>query len=65
MSYDEHLAERVRMLLPRTKVAEKKMMGGLTFMVDEKMSFGMLGDELMVNAASRIRDTKNHCVSNG
>ena len=47
MTYSEKLAERVRQLLPRTKVIEKKMMGGLTFMVNGKMCVGVLKDELM------------------
>jgi TfoX/Sxy family transcriptional regulator of competence genes len=43
-----NLADRVRPLLPRAKVTEKRMMGGLTFMVDGKMCVGVLGDDLMV-----------------
>jgi len=38
MAYDEHLAKRVSNLLQNKKsVKEKKMMGGLTFMVNNKM----------------------------
>lgn len=48
MAYDEHLAERVRTALGNEKnLEEKKMMGGLTFMVNEKMCVGVLKDELM------------------
>ena len=48
MAYDEALAERVRRLLAKQRrVAEKKMMGGLTFMVNGKMCVGIVGDELM------------------
>ena len=43
MAYDEFLADRARQLLKEKSVSfsEKKMMGGLCFMVDEKMCFGM------------------------
>ena len=38
MAYDENLAERVRKALDSLpEVEEKKMMGGLTFMVNGKM----------------------------
>ena len=51
MAYDEHLAERARRVLQEKKVhniEEKKMMGGLTFMVNEKMCIGIIKDELML-----------------
>mgnify|MGYP000492372623 FL=1 len=43
MAYDEFLADRARQVLKEKSVsfAEKKMMGGLCFMVDDKMCFGM------------------------
>ncbi len=43
MAYDEFLADRARQLLKEKSVSfsEKKMMGGLCFMVDDKMCFGM------------------------
>ena len=48
MSYNEKLANRVRELLQtKRSVAEKKMMGGLTFMVNDKMCVGILNDDLM------------------
>ena len=48
MAYDEKLAERVRQTLTvAKKVEEKKMMGGLAFMVNGKMCVGILKDELM------------------
>ena len=39
MAYDEHLGDRIRQILKSKKVEfyDKKMMGGLVFMVDEKM----------------------------
>jgi TfoX/Sxy family transcriptional regulator of competence genes len=48
MAYNEKLAGRVRTALAnRRAVEEKKMMGGLTFMVNGKMCVGVLKDELM------------------
>jgi TfoX/Sxy family transcriptional regulator of competence genes len=48
MPYSEKLASRVRdSLSGRRKVVEKKMMGGLTFMVNGKMCVGILQDDLM------------------
>lgn len=43
MAYDEHLADRARQILKEKSIAyeEKKMMGGLCFMIDRKMCFGM------------------------
>ena len=48
MAYNEKLADRVREGLQSIrKVEEKKMMGGLTFMVNGKMCVGILKDDLM------------------
>lgn len=48
MVYNEKLAKRVRLALAHLRsVEEKKMMGGLTFMVNKKMCVGILGDDLM------------------
>ena len=49
MAYDEHLADRVRVLLLQSgrTVEEKKMMGGLTFMVNDKMCVGVSKTTLM------------------
>jgi len=48
MAYDEYLANRTREFLSsKRNVKEKKMMGGLTFMVNDKMCVGILNDELM------------------
>lgn len=49
MAYDEMLADRVReVLAPRVEVSERKMFGGIAFMVDGNMAVGVLGEELMV-----------------
>lgn len=49
MAYDERLAERVReALTTRADVSEKKMFGGLCFLLGGNMACGIVGDELMV-----------------
>jgi hypothetical protein len=48
MAYNEKLAERIRDEFSGVrKVEEKKMMGGLTFMVNGKMCVGIVNDDLM------------------
>ncbi|NNE30693.1 MAG: RNA methyltransferase [Saprospiraceae bacterium] len=54
MAYDEFFADRVRRVLEEKKIlfTEKKMMGGLLFMVDEKILCGVhldkkYGDSLL------------------
>ena len=45
MPYDEALAERVREVLRRRRgVSERKMFGGLAFMVNGHMACGVQGD---------------------
>lgn len=49
MAYDEGLAHRIHdVLVTRSDVVEKKMFGGLAFMVRGHMACGIVGDELMV-----------------
>ncbi|MBL8996498.1 MAG: TfoX/Sxy family protein [Gemmatimonadetes bacterium] len=49
MAYDEALAERVRQALsPRRDVEEKRMFGGLAFMVASHMAVGVEKERLMV-----------------
>ena len=47
MAYDEYFGDRVRQIFKDQRVAftEKKMMGGLIFMVDEKMCVGVDKDK--------------------
>jgi TfoX/Sxy family transcriptional regulator of competence genes len=48
MAYDEQLANRIRERFSNLPdVEEKKMMGGLTFMYNDKMCVGVIKDELM------------------
>lgn len=49
MAYDEGLAQRIREVLDETAGAtEKKMFGGLCFLIGGNMTCGVVGDELMV-----------------
>ena len=49
MAYDEGLAQRLREVVEdQPGVAEKKMFGGLCFLVAGNMCFGVVGEELMV-----------------
>ena len=50
MAFDQKLADRVRELisLSHTNVEEKKMFGGLCFMVNDKMCVGVESHRLMV-----------------
>lgn len=49
MAYSEYLADRIRQRFREQKVQfeEKKMMGGLCFMVDDKMCVGVVKEDLM------------------
>lgn len=49
MPYNQHLAERIALELNRKHIAyeEKKMFGGICFMVDDKMCIGVVQDNLM------------------
>ncbi|KPM49139.1 TfoX/Sxy family protein [Jiulongibacter sediminis] len=48
MAYNEELAQRIRERLENVEnVEEKKMMGGLAFMVNDKMCVGVIKDEMM------------------
>ena len=56
MAYNEFLGERIGIVLKRIGVAyeEKKMMGGLAMMVDEKMCVGVVKDKLMARIDPEI-----------
>ena len=49
MAYDEYLAERITQVLKEknTSFKEMKMMGGIAFMVDDKMCVGIINSDLM------------------
>ena len=49
MAYDEELAERIRPVIGvRADVTERKMFGGIAWMLGGNMAVGVLGDELLV-----------------
>ena len=49
MAYDEKLAERVRgAVAKRSRIEEKRMFGGLAFLLGGRMFCGVLDDDLMV-----------------
>jgi TfoX/Sxy family transcriptional regulator of competence genes len=57
MAYDEKLATRIRERLAELPdVVEKAMMGGLTFMVNDKMCVGIIQDELMCRIDPAIHE---------
>ena len=60
MAYDEKLADRIRELIAEThtNIEEKKMFGGLCFMVNDKMCVGVEKERLML----RIDPSKYEAV---
>lgn len=56
MAYDEYLAERVKGILKEKHIVfeEKKMMGGLCYMVDDKMCLGIVKNNLMARIDPEI-----------
>lgn len=58
MSYNETLANRVREIIAQTHniTEEKKMFGGLCFMVDNKMCVGIESERLMIRLDPAIMD---------
>jgi hypothetical protein len=55
MAYNEFLADRIRQRFREKSVfaAEKAMMGGLTFMVEDKMCVGIVKDNLMAKSSKK------------
>lgn len=56
MAYDTLLADRISGILKDKKIifVEKKMMGGLCYMVDDKMCVGIIKNNLMARIDSEI-----------
>ena len=66
MAYDEFLADRIREALKSRKTIfeERKMMGGLCYMVDDKMCIGGVKDKLMARIDPEVYEealTKPGC----
>lgn len=58
MAFDEGLAERIRdATADQPGMSERKMFGGLCFMVNGNMSFGVVGSELMVRVGPDAYET--------
>ncbi len=57
MAFDESLAERIRQSLGRKKVIkEKKMFGGIAFLLNGNMCVGVWKDSLVVRLGSEQSD---------
>jgi TfoX/Sxy family transcriptional regulator of competence genes len=57
LNYDPRAAERVRQVLSgRDDVVEKRMVGGLSFLVNGNMCCGVTGTALMVRVGAEGRD---------
>lgn len=57
MAYSEELANRVRQRFAElSNVSEKEMMGGLTFMFNDKMCVGIIKDELMCRIDPKLHE---------
>lgn len=57
MAYDEELADRVRVVLAdEAGLTERKMFGGLAFMLNGNMACGIVKDELMLRLGAEGAD---------
>lgn len=58
MAYDEHLAGRIRRAFLEQGIAaqEKNMMGGICYLVNDKMCAGVVKDKLMARIDPDIYD---------
>ncbi len=57
MAYDEALANRIRgVLAQRDDVTERKMFGGIAFIIGSRMAAGVIHDDLMVRVGPDAHD---------
>jgi TfoX/Sxy family transcriptional regulator of competence genes len=57
MAYDEKLAEKVRAALAGQKnLIEKKMFGGIGFMIDDKICIAVNKDDILIRCAPEETD---------
>jgi len=57
MAYNKILADRIReILVEQPQVEEKEMMGGVAFMVNDKMCVGVIKDEMMARIDPDVYD---------
>lgn len=52
MAYNVRLAERIRAEVQGTPVIEKKMFGGVGYMLHGNMACGILGDDMIIRVRS-------------
>jgi hypothetical protein len=53
MPYDDKLANRVRKILEKIDgLSEKKMFGGICFLINGNMALGLVNDDLMIRVGS-------------
>lgn len=57
MPYDEYLADRIEQVLAQKKIAAfpKKMFGGIAFMINDKMSVGVVSDRVSKEPTLMVR----------
>lgn len=66
MAYDEDLADRVRTALPAgADVTERKMFGGLAFLLNGHMFAGIVGHELMVRLGYQAAQQASNATTYG
>jgi hypothetical protein len=58
MAYDESLADRIRQTFNEKHISylEKNMMGGLVFMIDNKMCVGIIKNDMMARIDPERQD---------
>ena len=54
MAYDEGLAQRIREILGRARVTEKRMFGAVAFLSRGHMFAGIVGDTLMARIGPKL-----------
>jgi len=59
MAYDLHLEERISRILKEksTSFDARKMMGGLCYMIDDKMCVGIVNDHLMARVGPDVYES--------
>lgn len=58
MAYDEILARQIRaLLITQTGYVEKKMFGGIGFMLDGNLACGVIGEEMIVRVGPEGYET--------
>ena len=62
MAFNEYLEERINLMLNEKHVQfdARKMMGGLCYMIDDKMCVGIIKDDLMVRVGVDAYDELIH-----